>query len=211
MKLNINITVPPPTLPKVQCYMSPWSNNIDFHPVTVPIESSKAGAATWPLGGGTFTGVEKQSASLSVQCRNIAVDVSMFPLKVNLKGNGWEYGNNGELYFGTERNIAVATSLKMSINTGSLTLDNAGSDCSSYWRKISSGNNFEMSAFNTGNYLMSGGNPCLFTHELPTPRSVMEEFRFTVDAVLGVSTKTAVNAPEYRKHQGALMLEVTMP
>ncbi|EFC7370185.1 hypothetical protein ABTZ48_18250 [Escherichia coli] len=104
----------------------------------------------------------------------------------------------------------MATSLKMSANTGSLVLDNDGSGCNSYWRN-SGNNNFEMSAFNTGNYLMSGGNQCFFTHQLSAPSSVMEEFRFTVDAVLGVSFVTAVNAPEYRKHQGALMLEVTMP
>ncbi len=207
--VHVNITVPPPTPPKVQCYMSPWSNNIDFQPVTVPVESGRAGAVTWPLGGGTFTGVEKQSASLNVQCTNIDAGVSELPLKVSLKGNGWEYGNNGELFFGTERNIAVATSLKMSANTGSLALDNDGSGCDSYWRS-SGNNNFEMSAINTGNYLMSGGNQCSFTHQLPTPRSVVEEFRFTVDAVLGVSTTAAVNTPEYRKHQGALMLEVTM-
>ncbi|HGX4831742.1 hypothetical protein NOH59_25050 [Escherichia coli] len=82
----MNIHVPAPTLPKVQCYMSPWSNSIDFQPVTVPAEKSKAGQATWPLSGGGFTGVEAQSASLSVNCNNIDAGITSFPLTVGLSG-----------------------------------------------------------------------------------------------------------------------------
>ena len=209
IRLHLNINVPAPTLPKVQCYMSPWSGSIDFQPVTVPVESSKAGQANWPLGGG-FTGVEQQSAYLDVTCNNIDEGMQSFPLQVKLSGTNWTYGSAGELYFGNEKSIAVAASLRMnSIGNGVLALDGSNNaSCHTYW-KSAGANAFEMSAAYLGSYLNENHPACLFTHTLPTPHNIVEGFRFTLDAILGVTTQrlTAI-APTYGKHTGALMLEI---
>ncbi|UMS20122.1 hypothetical protein AOY83_05150 [Escherichia coli] len=207
--LTLNITVPPPTLPKVQCYMSPWSNSIDFQPVTVPAEKSKAGQATWPLSGGGLTGVEAQSASLSVNCNNIDAGITSFPLKVGLSGTNWEYGQNGELYFNNERSIAVAANLKMeATGNGTLSLDTVrNAACQNYWSP-SGANAFEMGPARLGQYLSAKESACQFTHTLPTARNIVEGFRFTLNAILGVSTQPLAAEPGYGEHTGALMLEV---
>lgn len=208
-KLTLNIHVPAPTLPQVQCYMSPWSNNIAFQPVTVPAEKSKAGQATWPLGGGGFTGVEAQSASLSVNCNNIDAGITSFPLKVGLSGTNWEYGQNGELYFNNERSIAVAANLKMeATGNGTLSLDTVrNAACQNYWSP-SGANAFEMGPARLGQYLSANESACQFTHTLPTARNIVEGFRFTLNAILGVSTQPLAAEPGYGEHTGALMLEV---
>lgn len=205
----LNIIVPPPTLPKVQCYMSPWSNSIDFQPVTVPAEKSKAGQATWPLSGGGFTGVEAQSASLSVNCNNIDAGITSFPLTVGLSGTNWEYGQNSELYFNAERSIAVAANLKMeATGNGTLSLDTVrNAACQNYWSP-SGANAFEMGPARLGQYLSAKESACQFTHTLPTARNIVEGFRFTLNAILGVSTQPLAAEPGYGEHTGALMLEV---
>lgn len=208
IKLTLNINVPAPTPPKVQCYMTPWSNSIDFQPVTVPVESSKAGQANWPLGG-AFTGVEQQSSHLDVRCYGINEAISAFPLQVKLSGTGWTYGPNGELYFGNEKNIAVAATLKMAANSkGSLSLDASNNAaCQNFW-ETTGHNAFEMGAKNLGAYLSTGSTACQFTQTLPTPHEVIEEFRLTLDAILGVTTQQATTTPTYEKHTGALMLDI---
>lgn len=207
--LHLNIHVPAPTLPKVQCYMSPWSNSIDFQPVTVPAEKSKAGQATWPLSGGGFTGVEAQSASLSVNCNNIDAGITSFPLTVGLSGTNWEYGQNGELYFNAERSIAVAANLKMeATGNGTLSLDTVrNAACQNYW-SLSGANAFEMGPARLGQYLSAKESACQFTRTLPTVRNIVEGFRFTLNALPGVSTQPLAAEPGYGEHTGALMLEV---
>ncbi|MXC64053.1 hypothetical protein FQZ35_23570 [Escherichia coli] len=209
IKLTLNITVPPPTLPKVQCYMSPWSNRINFQPVTVPVENSKSGQATWPLSGSNFVGVEEQSASLNVTCNNIDTGISSFPLSVGLSGANWTYGQNGELYFDTERSIAVAATLKMeATGNGTLNIDTSkNAVCQNYWSpsgKVA----FEMRPVKLSEYLSANESACQFIHTLPTASNVVEGFRFTLNAILGVSNQKLTSSPTYGEHKGALMLEV---
>lgn len=209
IKLTLNITVPPPTLPKVQCYMSPWSNSINFQPVTVPVENSKSGQATWPLSGSNFVGVEKQSASLNVTCNNIDTGISSFPLSVRLSGANWTYGQNGELYFDTERSIAVAANLRMeATGNGTLNLNTShNAVCQNYWSP-SGRVGFEMGPVKLSEYLSANESACQFIHTLPTASNVVEGFRFTLNAILGVSKQKLTSSPTYGKHKGALMLEV---